>query len=82
MGHAMDPLRIRSITIMDIFCDINPCPLKNINTIYPKIDKLWAIWFRGKPPPIISASIITLVRLSFPELATIISKDIRMRILT
>jgi hypothetical protein len=40
MGHAMDPQRIGSIIIMDFFCDTNICPLKNINTIYPKTNKL------------------------------------------
>jgi hypothetical protein len=66
---------------MDIF-DTSPCPLKNINTIYPKHISFWAIWSRGKPPPIMSASIITLVRISPLELATTLSKNIKMGILT
>jgi hypothetical protein len=40
MGHAMDPQRIGSITIMNLFCDTSPYPLKNINTIYLKTNKL------------------------------------------
>jgi hypothetical protein len=66
---------------MDLFCDTNPCTLKNINTIKPqKQMSFWTIWFHSKL--IISVSIITLFRLSLFQLATTLSKKLEWESLT
>jgi hypothetical protein len=36
MSHRMNPQIIRSICVMDLLYDTNPCALKNINTIKPQ----------------------------------------------
>jgi hypothetical protein len=70
-----EPQIIRNICVMDLFCDTNPCALKNTNTIKPqKQMSFWTICFHSKF--IISASIITLLRLSLLKLITTISKKI------
>jgi len=77
----MDPQIIKNICVMNLRCDTNFCALKNINTIKPqKQMSFWTIQFHGKL--ISRAYIISLLRLSFLELATTLSKNIRMGILT
>jgi hypothetical protein len=82
MGHIMDPQRIKSIVVMDLVCETSPCALKDIDTIYPKTYELLGNLVSCKPPSIINALIITLVRLSLLECATTLSKHIRMGIFT
>jgi hypothetical protein len=81
MGHAMDPQKFGTITIMDLFCGAIPSPLKNINTIYPKTNKLLGklvLWQTSTYHECFHKNL----RLSLLVPTTTLSKDIKMGILT
>jgi hypothetical protein len=81
MGHEMDPQKFGNIIVMDLFCDTNPSPLKNINTIYPKTNKLLGNLVSWQTS-IYHECFHNKLKLSLLEPATTLSKDIRMGILT
>jgi len=66
---------------MDLFCDISPFSLKNINTIYSKTNKLLGnlvLWQTST----YHECFYNNLKLSLPEFVTTLSKDIKVGILT
>jgi p-aminobenzoyl-glutamate transporter AbgT len=82
----MDPYKMRSIVVMNLFYNITIGALKYIKHIKhhlaPKHMNLWANWYFHKSPPIIKAFIITFVTLSLFNPLIIWSKEMRIGILT
>ncbi len=82
MNHTMDPYKMRSIVVMNLFYNITIGALKYIKHIKhylaPKHMNLWAIWSFHKSPPIIKAFIITLVKLSLLNPLIIWSKEMEL----
>jgi len=73
----MDPYKMRSIIVFDLFCNTIIVAMKYIDTICLETYSFWAFWSFSKQPPIIKGSIITLVRLSFLDPSTTLSKEMK-----
>lgn len=59
MGHTMDPYRVWSIVILDLFCNTQLGALNTFTPLAPKLMSLLAIYFLGKLLSIIKTFIIT-----------------------
>jgi hypothetical protein len=70
------------IIILNLFGDVKLGALKNTDVVCSKFINLLTTWSLGIPPPMVNASMITLVKLLELDPSKTQLKEIKIRILT